>query len=243
MKIVITGDTQLPREELVDRLTNAGLEVHRGPIALGIHLPGATTEPLDLEPVAESPPHSWDVGHITGDSIVAPVLSRGAVIDLPDGNIWTVNVAWRADALATGAELDVVAFLVDETERVVTDEDFVFYNAPISQDGAAALSIDGDSEQSIRIDLDLLGGYCTRVVIAAALNSECTFGDLGAVTLSVDGHDATAATATLDAGTSERTMLLSEIYRRGQQWRIRAIGQGYDDDLAALATRHGVDVA
>ena len=230
-------DSRLPRA------VAAGFEVHCAPITLGIPLPGATTAHLDLEPVAESPPHSWDVGHITGDNIVAPVLSRGAVIDLPDGNIWTVNVAWRADALATGAELDVVAFLVDETERVVTDEDFVFYNAPISQDGAAALSIDGDSEQSIRIDLDLLGEYCTRVVIAAALTSECTFGDLGAVTLSVEGHDATAATATLDAGTSERTMLLSEIYRRGQQWRIRAIGQGYDDDLAALATRHGVDVA
>jgi len=45
-------------------------------------------------------------------------------------------VGWRADALTTGAELDVVAFLVDDAERVVTGEDFVFCHAPISQDGA-----------------------------------------------------------------------------------------------------------
>lgn len=83
---------------------------------------------------------------------MAPVLPRGAVIDLPDGNVSTVNVAWRADALDTGAELDVVAFLVDADERVVTDEDFVSYNAPVSQDGAVALSVDGDAEQSVRLE-------------------------------------------------------------------------------------------
>jgi DNA polymerase III subunit epsilon len=171
-----------------------------------------------------------------------PVLARGAVIDLPGDAVWTVNVAWRADAQAAGAAVDVVAFLVDETDRVVTDEDFVFYNAPVSQDGAVALSIDGDSEQSIRIDLELLPEQCSKVVIAAALGGDCTFGDLGAITLSVDGDNAGAAISTLDAATTERTLLLAEIYRRGDRWRVRAVGQGYDDGLAELATRYGVDV-
>jgi DNA polymerase III subunit epsilon len=230
-------DRRLPRA------LAAQLAVHRGPIALGIALPGPAPASLAPGMTPEVPTGSWDVGQRLDDTLAAPVLARGAVIDLPPENIWTVNVAWRADALATGAELDVVAFLVDDAEQVVTDEDFVFYNAPTSQDGAAAVSIDGDSEQSIRIDLDLLGECCTRVVIAGALTGESTFGDLGAVALSVDGRDATAAIATLDAGTSERTMLLAEIYRRDQTWRIRAVGQGYDDGLAELADRYGVEVA
>ena len=37
-------------------------------------------------------------------------------------------------------------------------------------------------------------------------------------------------------------MLLAELYRRETGWRVRAVGQGYDDDLAELAVRHGVDV-
>lgn len=210
------------------------LDVLHGPVP-------ADVQPWPISRSVDGPPGPWNVGS-TPVTAVAPVLTRGAVIDLPAETVWTVNLAWRADALATGAELDVVAFLVDEAERVVTDEDFVFYNAPVSQDGAAALSIDGDSEQGIHVDLNLLGEYCTQVVIVSALSGECTFGDLGAVTLSVDGEYATAATATLDAGTSERTMLLAEIYRRGEQWRVRAIGQGYDDGLAELATRYGVVV-
>lgn len=49
--------------------------------------------------------------------------------------------------------------------------------------------------------------------------------------------------ATLDAATTERTMLLAEIYRRGPVWRMRAIGQGYDHGLEALARGYGVDIA
>lgn len=222
-------DRRLPR------IREAELPVHRGEVALGITLPAPSPEDL-AEP-------SY-VGRHRSDAPGAgvPVLTRGAVIDLPEENVWTVNVAWRADALATGTDVDVVAFLVDADDQVVADEDFVFYNAPLSEHGTVALSADGDSEQSIRIDLALVSEEHTKIVIAAALDGDATFGELGAVTLSVDGDTATAATATLDAATSERTMLLAEVYRRNGIWRVRAMGQGYDDGLAELAVRHGVVV-
>lgn len=100
-----------------------------------------------------------------------------------------------------------------------------------------------DSEQSIRVDLGLVEEQPTKIVIAAALAGDATFGDLGAISLSIDGDLITAASATLDAATTERTMLLAEIYRRDGSWRLRAIGQGYDDGLVELATRYGVDIA
>ncbi|CAM5525508.1 hypothetical protein STANM337S_04088 [Streptomyces tanashiensis] len=57
------------------------------------------------------------------------------------------------------------------------------------------------------------------------------------------GVDAPAtAQATLDAATSERTLLLAEIYRRGPRWRFRAVGQGYDHGLEILVRGYGVDV-
>lgn len=42
---------------------------------------------------------------------------------------------------------------------------------------------------------------------------------------------------------TERTMLLAEIYRRGPIWRLRAVGQGYDHGLDALARGYGVHIA
>ncbi|MET4642377.1 hypothetical protein ABID95_002104 [Streptomyces atratus] len=54
---------------------------------------------------------------------------------------------------------------------------------------------------------------------------------------------AALARAILDAATTERTMLLAEIYRRGPVWRLRAVGQGYDHGLDALARGYGVHIA
>ncbi|WP_233159699.1 TerD family protein [Pseudonocardia sp. MH-G8] len=216
------------------RIREAELPLHRGQVALGITVPAPCPEAVEPGYVGRHRCEAAGAG--------VPVLPRGAVIDLPDEGVWTVNVAWRADALADGTDVDVVALLVDADEQVIADEDFVFYNAPVSEHGAVVLAADGDSEQSIRIDLDLVSDQHSKIVIAAALSGDATFGDLGAVTLSVDGDAATAATSTLDAATTEATLLLAEIYRREGTWRLRAIGQGNDDGLAELATRHGVAV-
>lgn len=40
----------------------------------------------------------------------------------------------------------------------------------------------------------------------------------------------------------ECAVLLLELYRRGPSWKLRAIGQGYADGLAGLATDFGVRV-
>lgn len=172
----------------------------------------------------------------------APLLPRGGVIDLDHRlPVLSVDASWHATDDAPVA-VDIVAFLVTADEVVSSDEDFVFYNAPLTSDGAVALSRDGDSEQGVRIDFDAVPDDIVRIVVAAAIDGEQTFGDVGAVSFSISGPESRIATAVLDAATSERSLLLAEIYRRGGAWRCRAIGQGYDDGLAALATRYGVEV-
>ncbi|MBM7457549.1 TerD family protein [Rhodococcus coprophilus] len=175
--------------------------------------------------------------------MTAPVLSLGEVTDL-SANItsWSVNIAWKAEAVDDEFDIDIVAFLLGSDEKVDTDDDFVFYNNPLFDDGVVELTIDGSSEQCVRVDLASLPAECERIAIAAAIDGDRTFGDLGAVSVSVDSDEGTAATFVLDAGTTERTMVLTEIYRRAGKWRLRAVGQGYDDGLAALAVRYGVDV-
>ncbi|MGH3466626.1 MAG: TerD family protein, partial [Thermocrispum sp.] len=80
--------------------------------------------------------------------------------------------------------------------------------------------------------------------IAAAIDGPATFGQAGAIEITAaPGTGARPlAQATLDAATTERTLLLAELYQRGPAWRIRAVGQGYDHDLATLARSFGVDV-
>ncbi|MFC7823968.1 TerD family protein [Streptomyces sp. NPDC057375] len=177
----------------------------------------------------------------------AHVLPRGGVVDLPlpkgrgPADRWTVTASW---AQQTACEIDVVAFVLDEDEQVSFDEDFVFYGAPENPGGTVRLLSDGPTEQTVSVDLAALPPSARKVVVAAAIDGSPAFGDVGALHI-VSGPGAGAAAlaqATLDAATTERTMLLAEIYRRGESWRLRAVGQGYDHDLGALARGYGVDV-
>ena len=39
---------------------------------------------------------------------------------------------------------------------------------------------------------------------------------------------------------SETTMVFSEIYRNGAEWKFRAVGQGYASGLHGIATDYGI---
>lgn len=108
------------------------------------------------------------------------------------------------------------------------------------------LTADGPDEQSVTIRLDRVPAFCRRIVPAAALEgADATFGDVGAIEVeAVPGIERGVVTrATLDAATEERTLVLAEMYLRGDVWRLRAVGQGYPTDLATLARHYGVDVS
>lgn len=172
-------------------------------------------------------------------------LSAGAVVDIPQGmDEFTVNVSWTS---AQGnpthdPEVDVIAFELAGDGKVPSDDEFIFYNQPASPDGVARLSIDGDREQGVSIDLAAAPDEIERITIGAAIDGDATFGDVGAISVTVDAAEFTFPTAVLDAATTERSMIIAEIYRRNGQWRLRAVGQGYDDCLAEFAVRHGVEV-
>ncbi|MFF4229108.1 TerD family protein [Streptomyces sp. NPDC001820] len=175
------------------------------------------------------------------------VLPRGGVMDLPmphgtPAPEWYVTGSWSPQA---GCEVDVVAFILDDDEQVTCDDDFIFYGAPESPAGTVRLLTGGPAEQTIAVDLASLPPATRKIVVAASIDGATTFGNVGAIQIAAAPGSSAAplARATLDAATTERTMLLAEFYRRGPVWRLRAVGQGYDHGLDTLARGYGVDIA
>ncbi|MFE5210014.1 TerD family protein [Streptomyces sp. NPDC056600] len=234
----VTDVVLLPGGESDRRMSRIGL------LGLPVHDANRFLRAPGPAPAAESQsqPLSEDA-EASEPRDTAEVLVRGAVVDLPDtAGQWTVAATWGQ--LAT-CEVDVVAFVVDAQEQVAGDEDFVFYGAPEHPDGTVRLAVGGPTEQAVDVHLERLPLEANRVVIAAAIDGEATFSDIGAVEIlaTCGVGEAPTARATLDAATTERSMILAEIYRRGDGWRLRAVGQGYDHALADLARNYGVDVA
>ena len=223
--VVVLADGDKDRR--MGRITALGLAVHD---ADWLMFPISTN--LETAAIRPKEPH---------------VLPRGGVIDLPmpagkPAPEWYITATWapRGDC-----EIDVVAFILDEDEQVLFDEDFIFYGAPENPAGTVRLLTGGPAEQTIALHLASLAPATRKVVVAAAIDGPATFGAVGPIQLgAAPGTSGSPLTrATLDAATTERTLLLAEIYRRGPIWRLRAIGQGYDHTLDSLAQGYGVDIA
>ncbi|REF29703.1 DNA polymerase-3 subunit epsilon [Calidifontibacter indicus] len=195
-------------------------------------------DPVTLEPVGASQPSANDEAQQL-DSVDVVSLPRGGVTDIAHLD-FTVIATWVA-AEAVG-EVDVVAFVSDPTGSVARDEDFCFYNQPTHPTGLVDLDLATPDQASVDVRAGTLP-IDSRITLAAAIDGDGTFGDLGAIELSVRSSEGSLlARATLDAAADETSMLLAEVYWRSGALRFRAIGQGYQRRLAGLAVGYGVDI-
>ena len=141
--------------------------------------------------------------------------------------------------------LDASAFALTAEGRVRSDGDFIFYNQPTLADGGIQLQAEG---RCFAVRLAELPADIVRVAIAVTLDGQGgqTFAALRRVRLELrDGGSQTGiASFTLDAaGLTETAIIMGELYRRGAEWKFRALGQGFAGGLAALARNFGVEVS
>ncbi|MEV6164251.1 TerD family protein [Streptomyces sp. NPDC052052] len=147
-------------------------------------------------------------------------------------------------------DVDASALLLGAGGRVRSDEDFVFYNQPRHPSGLVRRlpkrSVPEGLTDSIEADLMALDPSVEQVVIAAS-SDEATFAQVRDLRILL--YDVAAA----DQGplvvfdvkpeTGEETAIIcGELYRRGDGWKFRAVGQGYPTGLVGLATAFGISV-
>ncbi|MEU1622136.1 TerD family protein [Streptomyces sp. NPDC005722] len=156
-----------------------------------------------------------------------------------------VSLAWSS---TTGeGDADVSVLLLDANGKVRSDEDFFFYNNVAARDGSVQLlgktPTAAGNEDRISIDLTAIPATVERIVVAASRDAHARFGDLDDLRLELAdrGGEPLLGFQINDADV-ETAFLFGELYRRGEEWKFRAIGQGYETGLAGLATDFGIDV-
>ncbi|MGW6542322.1 TerD family protein [Streptomyces massasporeus] len=156
-----------------------------------------------------------------------------------------VSLGWSS---TTGeGDADVSVLLLDENGKVRSDADFYFYNNPSAADGSVQLlgkEPTGDgSEDRISFDLTAVPAEVQRIVVAASRYEGARFGELDdlKLTLADAVGEGLLRFVVEDAG-EVSAIIFGELYRRGEEWKFRAVGQGYESGLAGLATDFGVDI-
>ena len=140
-------------------------------------------------------------------------------------------------SLCVSGPFDLSALVTGSDGRVAGDGDFVFYNQP----EAPGLRL---THGSVTVDVARLRRGAARVVVVASPEDMATpFGRLPAPTMTVVGRGNRLVASFRPTGLAAETVVqLGEVYRRGDGWKFRAIGQGYANGLAGLARDFGVEV-
>lgn len=168
----------------------------------------------------------------------------------------TLGLGWdprKTDGQAF--DLDAMVFLVDANGKVTNDKDFVFFNNTTSTDGSVTHGGDnrtgdgeGDDEQ-INIDLTKVGANIQKIVVAVVIYEGETksqnFGQVDKAYIRVVNAETNADLARFDLsedGGTVTAMIFGEVYRHNDEWKFKAIEQGYAQGFNALVSSYGIAV-
>lgn len=94
-----------------------------------------------------------------------------------------------------------------------------------------------DLFEEVHVDLAGMAPVVSRVMLCASIH-DGIFAWVDGLHVRLDGDCSLVVAA--PALSVERAVILFEPYRRGAEWKVRAVGQGYQDGLAGLARDFGV---
>ncbi|MFG3660699.1 TerD family protein [Streptomyces sp. NPDC047706] len=145
--------------------------------------------------------------------------------------------------VAAPVRLDVSGLLLTADGKVRSDDDFIFYNQP-SGPGVTYRSGGGTAPDAITVDTTALPPGIEKIVVTASPDAAGqTFqGVEPTATIRNADDNSVLATFTPPQLGAETALVVVEIYLRNGAWKARAVGQGYANGLAGIATDFGVSV-
>lgn len=192
---------------------------------------------------------------------MAVSLSKGGNISLsksvPSLKNILVGLGWET-RMTTGADydLDASAFLLNENGKVRQDSDFIFYNQLNSLCGSVEhtgdnRTGDGDGDdEALKINLEKVPAYIKRIVLCVTIDDAVArnqnFGQVSEAFMRVVNLDDDVEIVRFDLSedySTETAMIFGEIYRHNDEWKFKAVGQGFAGGLEAMCNQFGVSVA
>jgi tellurium resistance protein TerD len=167
-----------------------------------------------------------------------------------------VGLGWDARTSDGAAfDLDASLFMTNESGKVRSNDDFIFFNNLTSKCGSVEHMSDnvtgigeGDDE-IIRINLSLIPADIARLSVTVTIYDADThkqnFGMVSRAFIRVVNEENGQEIARYDLSedySMETTMVFGEIYRHGGEWKFKAVGQGYAGGLDVMAQQFGISL-
>ena len=161
---------------------------------------------------------------------------RAAMRDITP-NTATWNVGIRIDGLNT----DIALFGLDAQGKLSDERYMIFYNQPTSPCGGIELRTPTGDQAGFVIRNFMLPPGIARLVLTASVDSIGTMGNVAAghVRILDDENETSRLSFTGGNFSTEKAVMLGELYRKDGAWRFWATAQGFNGGLEALVKHFG----
>lgn len=164
---------------------------------------------------------------------------------------FSIGLGWDTNQSNTGVDfdLDASAFILGENKKLLSDENFIFYNNVQSPDGAVIHTGDnltgegeGDDE-SILIDLSKINPLATEICFVVTIHNaderKQNFGQVHNSFIRVCDKQEEIMKYELEEDFSIETAVeFGRLYKKNGQWKFEAIGIGYKQGLQEFINKY-----
>ncbi|MCX7922572.1 MAG: TerD family protein [Clostridia bacterium] len=188
-------------------------------------------------------------------------LQKGQKVDLTKGNPGlskiVVGLGWDTNRYdgRHPFDLDATVFMLNESGKVNTDNDFIFYNNPKDAAGSVVHvgdnltgEGDGDDEQ-VKVDLKKVPANISKIAFTVTIHEAAAraqnFGQISNAYIRIFNEQTKEELIVYDLDEDfsiETAVIVGELYRHGSEWKFSAVGSGFQGGLEALCKNFGVDV-
>lgn len=166
-----------------------------------------------------------------------------------------IGLGWDVKSTDTGHDFDLDAsvFLLGADEKLISDNHFIFYNNLTSPDPDKSVQHTGDNltgvgegdDEVIKVNLKKVPTNVHKIIVAVTIyeaeERRQNFGQVeNAFVRIVDAQtkqEAIRYDLTEDYSV-ETALVMAELYRKDGEWRLNAVGSGYEGGLKALLDRY-----
>ncbi len=166
-----------------------------------------------------------------------------------------IGLGWDTNKTDTGYDFDLDAsiFLLDGNEKLISDEHFIFYNNLASPDPDQSVKHMGDNltgegdgdDEVILVDFRKVPANVQRISVTVTIHDADKRGqNFGQVRnayvrlVDVQTKNEVLRYDLEEDFSVETALIMAELYRKDGEWRMNAVGAGYQGGLQSLLNRY-----
>ncbi|MEG3988533.1 TerD family protein [Microcoleus sp. S28C3] len=166
-----------------------------------------------------------------------------------------IGLGWDVKATDTGSDFDLDSslFLLGANEKLISDNHFIFYNNLTSPDPDKSVQHMGDNltgagegdDEVIKINLKKVPNDIQKILVTVTIHEaqqrRQNFGQVQNSFVRIVNSQTQQEAVRYDLVEDysiETALIMAELYRKDGEWRLNAVGAGYQGGLQALLDRY-----